>query len=96
MIYFTVSADHTVDPEELQLIDLQATQSDADKETGAAAEFTVELEAGALETDIVNEAGVELPSTGGIGTTIFYVVDSIMVVAAGVLLVTKKRMSREG
>ena len=45
---------------------------------------------------IENNSGVELPSTGGIGTTIFYVVGSIMVVAAGVLLVTKKRMSREG
>ena len=45
---------------------------------------------------IVNNAGSVLPSTGGIGTTIFYVVGSIMVVAAGVLLVTKKRMSREG
>ena len=45
---------------------------------------------------IVNNSGTELPSTGGIGTTIFYVVGSIMVVAAGVLLITKKRMSREG
>ena len=47
-------------------------------------------------TDVTNQSGTELPSTGGIGTTIFYVVGSIMVVAAGVLLVTKKRMSREG
>ena len=46
--------------------------------------------------DVVNNAGSVLPSTGGIGTTIFYVVGSIMVVAAGVLLITKKRMSREG
>ena len=45
---------------------------------------------------IVNQSGATLPSTGGIGTTIFYVVGSIMVVAAGVLLITKKRMSREG
>ena len=45
---------------------------------------------------IVNQSGAVLPSTGGIGTTIFYVVGSIMVVAAGVLLITKKRMSREG
>ena len=47
-------------------------------------------------TNVINNQGTELPSTGGIGTTIFYVVGSIMVVAAGVLLVTKKRMSREG
>lgn len=42
---------------------------------------------------IVNTAGAELPSTGGIGTTIFYVVGSILVIGAAVLLVTKKRMS---
>ena len=46
--------------------------------------------------DVVNNKGTLLPSTGGIGTTIFYVVGSILVVAAGVLLITKKRMSREG
>jgi fimbrial isopeptide formation D2 family protein/LPXTG-motif cell wall-anchored protein len=45
---------------------------------------------------IENNKGAVLPSTGGIGTTIFYVVGSILVVAAGVLLITKKRMSREG
>lgn len=42
---------------------------------------------------IVNQTGTELPSTGGIGTTIFYVLGGILVVGAGVLLVTKKRMS---
>ena len=44
---------------------------------------------------IENNSGTVLPSTGGIGTTIFYVVGSILVVAAGVLLITKKRMGRE-
>lgn len=42
---------------------------------------------------VVNKAGVELPSTGGTGTTIFYVLGSILVIGAAVLLVTKKRMS---
>ena len=41
---------------------------------------------------VINQTGTELPSTGGIGTTIFYVLGSVLVVAAGVLLVTKKRM----
>ena len=49
-----------------------------------------------VHVNIVNQKGAVLPSTGGIGTTIFYVVGSILVVAAGVLLITKKRMSREG
>lgn len=34
-----------------------------------------------------------LPSTGGIGTTIFYIVGAILVVAAAVFLITKRRMS---
>ncbi len=41
-----------------------------------------------------NQSGTELPSTGGMGTTIFYVVGSVLVLAAVVLLVTKKRMNR--
>lgn len=42
--------------------------------------------------NIVNEQGAELPSTGGIGTTIFYVVGAILVIGAGVVLITKRRM----
>ena len=42
---------------------------------------------------VVNKAGTELPSTGGMGTTIFYVLGAVLVVGAGVLLITKKRMS---
>lgn len=48
-----------------------------------------------LETTIVNKKGSLLPSTGGIGTTIFYIVGAILVIGAGVILVAKKRMSRE-
>lgn len=52
-----------------------------------------ETEVGALEFTVVNAKGTTLPETGGIGTTIFYVVGGIMLVGAGVLLITKKRMS---
>ena len=45
---------------------------------------------------VVNKTGTELPSTGGIGTTIFYVMGSILVLGAAVLLVTKKRMAMNG
>ncbi len=47
----------------------------------------------APQVPVLNQSGSLLPSTGGIGTTIFYVVGGILVVAAGILLVTKKRMS---
>ncbi len=42
---------------------------------------------------ILNQAGTILPSTGGIGTTIFYVIGGILVAGAFVLLVTKRRMA---
>ncbi len=44
---------------------------------------------------VVNEAGTELPSTGGIGTTIFYIVGSILVLGAAVILITRRRMNHE-
>ena len=43
---------------------------------------------------IANNSGATLPETGGIGTTIFYAVGGLLVVGAGVLLVTRKRMSK--
>ena len=44
---------------------------------------------------IVNNAGTVLPSTGGIGTTLFYVIGGGLMVAAAVLLITKKRMENK-
>lgn len=46
-----------------------------------------------IELAVVNQTGTELPSTGGIGTTIFYIVGGLLMIAAVVLLVTKKKMS---
>ena len=45
------------------------------------------------KVEIENKSGTELPDTGGMGTTIFYVLGSILVIGAVVLLITKKRMS---
>ena len=52
---------------------------------------------GNLSTTIINkkDGGITLPSTGGIGTTLFYVVGGGLMVAAIVLLVTKKRMENK-
>lgn len=71
----------------------------ADKEIVISAthtEYNVSL-SGNLSTTIINKkaGGITLPSTGGIGTTIFYVVGGGLMVAAIVLLVTKKRMENK-
>lgn len=59
-----------------------------DEETGKLTYTTVTVE-------VENKSGTELPSTGGIGTTIFYCAGAILALGAFVLLVTKKRMGRE-
>ena len=46
-----------------------------------------------LGIKVLNQSGSLLPSTGGMGTTIFYVLGGILAVTAIVLLVTKKRMN---
>ena len=52
-----------------------------------------ELKAAAIE--VINKQGAELPSTGGIGTTIFYILGAILVLGAGILLVTRRRMNTQ-
>ena len=43
---------------------------------------------------VINKTGAELPSTGGMGTTIFYIAGTVLVLGAGLILVTRRRMSR--
>ena len=68
---------------------------------GANATYEVKYGAEDKKTDadnrvpVFNQAGIELPSTGGMGTTLFYVVGGGLMVAAIVLLVTKKRMENK-
>ena len=59
------------------------------------ATFTGEGATGADGTvTIVNNKGAVLPSTGGIGTTMFYIVGSVLVIGAAVVLISKRRMAR--
>lgn len=52
-------------------------------------------ESGTVAMEVVNNPGATLPETGGVGTTLFYIFGTLMVSAALVLLITKKRMSFE-
>ncbi|MBQ7013573.1 MAG: isopeptide-forming domain-containing fimbrial protein [Oscillospiraceae bacterium] len=72
-------------------VKIEATHSEATD--GASA--TADLAKTNADTDIANNKGASLPSTGGIGTTIFYVVGGTLVAGAGVTLIAKKRMKKE-
>lgn len=82
-IEFTVTATYDTDSPDPQLTNLVVDPADG---------FTIQLEAGSVTTNVVNNSGNELPSTGGVGTTLFYVIGGMMMIGAGVLLVAKKRM----
>ena len=88
-IYFTVTAEHDV------LSDNPALTSLNSNVTTGEITFTSNTTDGSLSTNVVNNAGATLPETGGVGTTIFYIIGGVLVVGAIVLLVTKKRMSAE-
>ncbi|MBQ4602189.1 MAG: isopeptide-forming domain-containing fimbrial protein [Clostridia bacterium] len=87
--------DDTTDPNTLTALEVKDADGNVIS-TGDDATFSTIVLEGKVETNVVNVSGTELPSTGGIGTTIFYIAGGILVVAAIVLLVAKKRMSAEG
>lgn len=53
--------------------------------------FTVDLTAGKATTNVVNNSGKQLPSTGGMGTVLLYTAGAILAVGAGVYLIVKRR-----
>ena len=85
-IEFTITAGH-VDGDSPYLDTLSGNV------TSGTATFTAVVNDGSLSTNVVNNSGSTLPSTGGMGTTLFYVLGSILVLGAVVLLVSKKRMN---
>ena len=55
-------------------------------------EYTVDIATGTASITVENNKGATLPETGGMGTTILYIVGGLLVLGAAVLLITKKRM----
>lgn len=96
-LVFEVRATYTADMgatgAKPTLTALEIIDEDGNTISGEDKVFTTNLEKGSAETDVVNKSGKTLPTTGGMGTTIFYVVGSILVLGAAILLITKKRMS---
>ena len=89
-IVFVVNASHTSE-----------TEVTKDNRTTILGEFkftsssTITNKDGVMSTKVFNNKGAILPSTGGIGTTMFYVIGGILVIGAGVILFARKRMSVE-
>lgn len=79
-LLFTVTATHSETADAPVLITLSGNS------------FTGDVDTGILTSRIINNRGTTLPGTGGIGTTIFYVIGGGLMVAAAILLITKKRM----
>ncbi len=80
-VKFTITAEYDKNGSELAENKLTVTVDNGEPSTSISA-------------NIVNRAGSTLPSTGGIGTTIFYVVGSVLVIGAAVMLITRKRMGK--
>lgn len=94
-IEFTVSATHG--NKALTALEAIIPQAQRANFTGLTSDgsLTPDLTAGSLSGNVINTSGAELPSTGGMGTTLFYVGGGCMVAVAGIFLITKKRMNKK-
>ena len=96
---YTVTSGTTGEGENLKTTQITAVnQGDKQGEYkvgNEAIKKTDEPSAASYAGKITNRQGIELPSTGGMGTTILYVGGSILVILAAILLITKRRMNAE-
>ena len=88
---YNQAADITIQGSSLTKVEETTTQNGTSTTT-TLVDTSVNSTALYKET-VENKAGTELPSTGGIGTTLFYVFGSILVIGAGVVLVSKRKVN---
>ena len=91
-IHFTVTADHKIEWNGEAKDTLFGENAFGGNATTGDIQFTATTTDGTLSTNVVNKSGVTLPSTGGVGTTMFYAIGGVLMAGAGILLVTRKRM----
>ena len=83
-IVITATLDKTEDNPALTALTIKVDDSAA--EDG-------DVTKGTVSTTVTNNSGATLPETGGVGTTLFYIIGGVLMVGAAVLLVTRKRMN---
>lgn len=97
-IIFKIVASYDTEADAPTLKSLEIKDENDKAISGTGGTFTVNMtptdDSKNITTTIQNMKGSTLPSTGGMGTTLFYVVGAILAVGAAVLLVAKRRMSR--
>lgn len=77
---------------------ISSEHKETEDTTSATAKITMTKDNETESTNLItvmNKKGATLPETGGIGTTIFYVLGTVLVLGAAILLITKKRMNAE-
>lgn len=90
---YTLKEVETSLPDGYEAIEFTVTISEDESGTVTVAGDNVAINNDVIE--VTNYKGSKLPSTGGMGTTILYIVGGILVVGAGVTLIVRKRMQNE-
>ena len=89
---FSIEAEYDTNADNPKLTKLVIRDEDGNViSDGEDAVFTINLAKGTASTDVVNVSGTELPSTGGIGTKIFYSLGGVLMFGAATLIVVRKR-----
>ena len=96
-VYFEIVAEHDEPAEGTVEVSLTIYDGEFDEDemtwTRGDEHETVTATSTVLSTTIINNPGTILPSTGGVGTTLFYIIGAILVIGAGVLLIARKRVN---
>jgi fimbrial isopeptide formation D2 family protein len=82
--YFTITAEHDADSADPKLTSLSGSKLDGSADTTIT--FTADKDAGSLTSDVVNSKGINLPTTGGMGTRVLYAGGAAMILVGAMII----------
>lgn len=93
--YNKINTAQTVDiSADFSAVNGDLTALNADKTGTFTTIDSTDPDTGMVNVSIINNQGAVLPTTGGIGTTVFYIAGAILMIGAGAVLVTRKRTQK--